>query len=120
MAAGAWGVITSYSIHYTKLYELELTARPTDALYLSLAGSYLQSEFDSTVIDATGAVLGGVEKGNRLPSVPEIQLAASATYTVPVHLFGSEEAYFSGSLQHVGDRYTQPGDQVPGAGDFVS
>jgi len=100
--------------------ELELSARPTDALYLSLAGSYLQSEFDSTVIDATGAVLGGVEKGNRLPSVPEIQLAASATYTVPVHLFGSEEAYFSGSLQHVGDRYTQPGDQVPGAGDFVS
>jgi outer membrane receptor protein involved in Fe transport len=100
--------------------ELELSAQPTDALYLSLAGSYLQSEFDSTVVDATGAVLGGVEKGNRLPSVPEIQLAASATYTVPVHLFGSEEAYFSGSVQHVGDRYTQPGDQAPGAGDFVS
>jgi outer membrane receptor protein involved in Fe transport len=30
------------------------------------------------------------------------------------------EAYVSGSVQHIGDRITQPSDQVAGAGDFVS
>ena len=79
-----------------------------------------QPEFDSTVRDSNGAVLGGVEDGNRLASVPEVQLSASATYTLPGGIFGSDDAYLNAFVTHVGDRYTQPGDQTADAGFFTS
>jgi outer membrane receptor protein involved in Fe transport len=100
--------------------EWELVAYPMELLMLTLSGSILEAEFDSTVVDSAGNVLGGVEDGNRLASVPEIQVSASATYTFPVEAFGSDEMYVSAVLQHVGDRFTQPSDQVDGAGNFVS
>lgn len=105
---------------HTTGVEFELNAQATDNLNFSVAGSLLESEFDSTVIDSTGAILGGVEKGNRLPSVPEFQLAASATYNFARGWVDGSEAWFSATYQFVGDRYTQPSDQIPGAGDFVS
>src|SRR5213075_2602962 len=40
--------------------ELEATLRPTDNVELGLAGSAVNAEFDSTVVDGTGAVLGGI------------------------------------------------------------
>jgi len=108
------------SAHTTGV-EVEFTAQPAEGLELSFSGSLLEAEFDSTVINAEGNVLGGVEDGNRLASVPEIQLAAAITYYFPVAMVGSgAEAYVSGSVQHIGDRITQPSDQVAGAGDFVS
>ena len=100
--------------------EWELVAYPSELLMLTLSGSMLEAEFDSTVVDSEGNVLGGVEDGNRLASVPEFQVSASATYTFPVDAFGSDEMYVSAVLQHVGDRFTQPSDQVEGAGNFVS
>jgi outer membrane receptor protein involved in Fe transport len=86
---------------------------------VTFAGSVVEAEFDSTVRDASGAVLGGVEDGNRLASVPEWQFAVSGTYNFG-SLLGSEESYVSLMWQAVGDRLTQPSDQVPGAGEFVS
>ncbi|HUG99645.1 MAG TPA: TonB-dependent receptor [Gammaproteobacteria bacterium] len=101
--------------------EFELAGRPTDAFEFSIAGSLIDAEFRSTVTDATGAVLGGVEKGNRLPSVPEFQMAATGIYFFPVNFAGAPgDLYVQASAQHVGNRITQPSDQVPGAGDFVS
>ncbi|HLU05634.1 MAG TPA: TonB-dependent receptor [Woeseiaceae bacterium] len=100
--------------------EFELGAQPTEALEFSLAGSFLEAEFDSTVTDALGSILGGVEDGNRLASVPEFQLAATGTWYFPLAFAGGSEAYVSATVHHVGDRITQPTDQVPGAGDFVS
>lgn len=100
--------------------EWELTAYAMDGLLLTFAGSWIEAEFDSTVTDGNGEIIGGVEDGNRLASVPELQLSASATYTFGAQLFGSNEMYVSGLVQHVGERYTQPGDQVNGAGDFQS
>ncbi len=105
---------------HTQGIELELGANPTDSLYLSLAGSMLESEFDSTVVDGNGNVIGGLEDGNRLASVPEYQLAATGSYIIPMSLFGGSEAVLSATVHYVGDRYTQPSDQVPGAGDFSS
>jgi outer membrane receptor protein involved in Fe transport len=104
---------------HTTGVEFELMAQPMDGLELSLAGSLLEAQFDSTVNDADGNVLGGVQDGNRLASVPETQLAATAAYYFPVNWFGGGEYYVSGSLQHIGDRITQPSDQVAGAGDFA-
>ncbi len=100
--------------------EWELTAYATENLFLTFNGSVIEAEFDDTVFDSDGNVLGGVEDGNRLASVPEFQMSASATYTFTQGLLGSDETYLSAILMHVGDRYTQPGDQVDGAGDFQS
>ncbi|HIG42309.1 MAG: TonB-dependent receptor [bacterium] len=100
--------------------EFEFTVSPTDGLLLSLAGVLLEAEFDSTVLDDTGSILGGVEDGNRLASVPEIQLAAAGTYSFPIQMFGASEAYLTAVFQYTGNRYTQPSDQISGAGDFTS
>lgn len=105
---------------HTAGIEWEMTAYPMNNLLLTFNGSWIEAEFDSTVTDSTGGVLAGIEEGNRLASVPELQLSASATYNFVTRLFNSNEMYISGLIQHVGDRYTQPSDQVDGAGDFQS
>jgi iron complex outermembrane receptor protein len=105
---------------HTAGIEFELGANPTDAFYVSLAGSVLEAEFDSTVRDGDGNVIAGLEDGNRLASVPEFQIAASGVYTIPLSWFGGSDGFFTATVHHVGDRITQPSDQVPGAGVFVS
>jgi len=97
--------------------ELELTAYVTDAFVVTFAGSVLEAEFDSTVLDGDGNVVGGVEDGNRLASVPEWQFSLSGTYSFG-SLFGSEDSYVSVWWQAVGDRITQPSDQLPGSDTF--
>ena len=92
--------------------ELELSARPTDSLLLTFAGSYVEAEFDSTVKASDGSVVSGIRDGNRIPSVPDWQLSASGTYTL-AGIWGASDAYFSASWQFVGERITQPGDQEP-------
>jgi len=100
--------------------EFEITAQPFEQLEVSLSGSFIDSEFDTTVRSAAGSILGGVEKGNRFASSPEKQLSGSATYTLPTQLFGNSDFFVSAVLQYVGDRITQPSDQSPGAGTFRS
>ena len=98
--------------------EFEVTARPLPGLDLGISGSVLESKFDSTVRDGSGNVLAGLEKGNRLASVPNFQLSANATYNFD--LTDSIGAYVTASVQHVGSRYTQPSDQVNNPRSFVS
>jgi len=105
---------------HTQGVEFEIGAQPSESLYLSLAGSILESEFDSTVVDGTGAVIGGLRDGNRLASVPDFQIAASGSYYFPIGLFGGSDGFATATIHHVGDRITQPSDQEPGAGDFTS
>ena len=85
--------------------ELEFAVHPTDALLVTFAGSYVEAEFDSTVPNVPG-----IKDGNRIPSVPNWQLSAVATYTFP-GLLQSKESYVTASWQYVGDQITQPGDQ---------
>jgi iron complex outermembrane recepter protein len=101
--------------HSTGL-ELEATLRPTDSLEFGLSGSAVNAEFDSTVRDGTGAVLGGIREGNRLPSVPKLQVTASVTYNFNL---GGRESYVTASYQHVGSRFTQPSDQENNPRTFV-
>jgi iron complex outermembrane receptor protein len=97
--------------------ELEMTARPADGLEFGLSGIVVKSVFDSTVKDGSGAVLGGIRDGNRLPSVPKLQLTASVTYNFSL---AGRESYVSASVQHVGSRYTQPSDQEDNPRTFVA
>jgi iron complex outermembrane receptor protein len=57
-------------------------------------------------------VVGGVKKGNRLPSVPRVQGSAAITYSLPAG--GGSRVSVSGSYQYVGSRYTQIDDLTPG------
>src|SRR6185503_5762992 len=96
--------------------ELEATFRPADSLELGFAGSVVEAKFDSTVVDGTGAVLGGIRDGNRLPSVPKVQFTASATYNFNL---AGRESYVTASWQQVGSRFTQPSDQESNPRTFV-
>jgi outer membrane receptor protein involved in Fe transport len=100
---------------HTKGVEVELGAEVMPGLELSVAGSLIEAEFDSTVTSAGGAVIAGIREGNRLPTVPKFQIAATAAYTQPTS-FG--EWFANATFQHVGSRYTQASDQEPGASTF--
>ncbi len=101
--------------------EFELGYEPVSGLALTLAGTWLQSEFDSTLPDNTtmdpNDVIGGVREGNRLASVPQFQIAATASYDFNI---GSHDAFVAATFQHVGTRFTQPGDQENNPRSFVS
>lgn len=104
----------------TQGLEFELTRQASKNWFVSLAGSLISAEFGSTVLDSNGNVLGGVADGNRLASVPETSFAISSTFEFSEPLLGSDSTYIQGSYQFVGDRITQPSDQVAGAGNFQS
>jgi outer membrane receptor protein involved in Fe transport len=104
---------------HTMGLEFELAVRPAHGLDFSLAGSWVEAEFDETRLKQNGQVLEGIREGNRLPSVPRFQLAASAFYHVPVGDDGKSEAYIGVTAQHVGTRFTQPGDQENNPRTFV-
>ncbi len=97
--------------------ELEMTLRPAEGLEFALSGSAINAVFDSTVKDGTGAVLGGIRDGNRLPSVPKLQATASVTYNF--NMVG-RDSYVTASVQHVGSRFTQPSDQENNPRTFTS
>jgi outer membrane receptor protein involved in Fe transport len=102
---------------HTMGVEFELSARPMKGVDLSIAGSWVEAEFDETRLKQNGSVLEGIREGNRLPSVPNFQIAASAFYNVPMSDGG--EAYAGVTFQHVGSRFTQPGDQENNPRTFV-
>ena len=97
--------------------EWELSATPAPGLDLSISGSVVSAQFDSTLPGALAATTG-IRNGNRLPTVPNFQMAASASYTFPVA--SNANAYVGASFQHVGSRYTQPSDQENNPRSFVS
>ena len=102
---------------HTQGIEFELSAEPIENFDLSISGSLIEAEFDSTLTSG-GNVVGGIREGNRLPSVPEFQISASAAYTAPLNADGME-AVFTASVQHVGSRFTQPSDQENNPRTFV-
>ena len=92
--------------------ELEFELAPTDVFDFAISASYLNAELDSTLI-SNNQVISGIQEGNRLPTVPEFQMAAAATYHFNI---GSWAWYTTGVYQHIGSRFTQIGDQAEGFG----
>src|SRR6185369_4693725 len=101
---------------HSKGIEAEFSAHPIEGLDLSFAGSILNSEFDSTIENPVLASRTGIRDGNRLPTVPKYQLAATAGYGS--RLGSNVDWYLNASVQRIGGRFTQPGDQEPGVGTF--
>ncbi|WP_066117726.1 TonB-dependent receptor [Blastomonas sp. CCH11-A4] len=96
--------------------EAELGFEPSPGLNFNLSGSYVKSEFNSTLPGALASATG-IRDGNRLPSVPEFQLSASGSYEWELN--EGTTAFLNGSFQHVGSRYTQPADQENNPRTFV-
>jgi iron complex outermembrane receptor protein len=89
--------------------EAEFAAAPNENFDFSISAAVNNSELRSTLTSG-GNVLAGIEDGNRLPSVPEFQAAAAATYQwqLRTDMLG----YLTGTFQYVGSRFTQVGDEV--------
>ena len=102
--------------------ELEFTMAPSPYFDFSASGTFNNSELRSTLTstDASGkaSVVSGIRSGNRLPSVPKLQASASATVRRPMDgSFGiGSQLFATGSVQHVGSRYTQIDDLAEGFG----
>jgi iron complex outermembrane receptor protein len=102
--------------------ELELAVAPNSNFDFAISAGLNDSELRSTLssTDASGnvSVVSGIEEGRRLPSVPQVQLAAAATYQWQVR--PGSLAYLTANYQHVGSRFTQVGDEDLGTLDLLS
>jgi iron complex outermembrane receptor protein len=98
--------------------ELEFTAAPSQNFDYAISASFNDSQLDSTLTstDSRGvvSVVSGIQKGNRLPTVPEFQAAAAGTYQW--NMGPSLLGYFTATYQYIGSRFTQIGDQAAGFG----
>ena len=89
--------------------EFEVFARPNDNWDFALSATYAKAEITKSQLDATGNPIAGIRDGNRLPTSPELQAAASATYSWPWTT--TLDGYVNFTVQHVGSSYTQLADQ---------
>ncbi len=101
---------------HTAGVEAEFGLTPVKGLNLSVSGSYIEAEFDSTLPGALTAATG-IRDGNRLPSVPKFQISANSSYEWDIG--ASTTAFVASSFQHVGSRFTQPSDQENNPRTFV-
>lgn len=94
---------------YSRGFELELTALPTDNLELSLAVAYLDAEYDEydtlspDLNDPLGAPIPTDLSGNPLMNAPEWSGNASVNYSLPIA--GGESNFFL-QVTHAGSKYS--------------
>ena len=98
--------------------EIEFAAAPSQNFDFSVSATFNDSEVRSTVTstDAGGnvTIVGGIQDGNRLPSVPRFQAAAAATYRRPLRT--GAQGFLTGTMHHMGSRYTLMEDLAAGFG----
>jgi iron complex outermembrane receptor protein len=89
--------------------EAELFARPSESWDFGVSGTWVQARIDSTITGSGTTPIAGIRDGNRLPTAPEVQGAASVTYSWP--WFSGTHGYANFTVQYVGSSYTQLADQ---------
>jgi iron complex outermembrane receptor protein len=97
--------------------EVEFEAAPNDNFDFAISASHADSKLRSTVRDGQGNIISGIRSGARMPSVPQDQAAAAATYRWPTQKW---VGYLTGVWNHVGDRFTQVGDEDLGSNATVN
>jgi iron complex outermembrane recepter protein len=101
--------------------EVEFEAAPTGSFNFAISGSFTDGEIRSTLTSTTPegvTVVSGIETGRRLPTVPRVQIVTAATYQWQVR--PGSLAYVTGTLSHIGSRFTQVGDEDLGTLDLLS
>jgi len=100
--------------------EFEFGATPNEqfdfSLNASLNNGQLRSTLTSTDANHNVSVVSGIKSGNRLPSVPQVQGAAAATYRLFMGLGRNSQPFVSASVRYVGSRYTLIDDLATGYG----
>ncbi|WP_019961789.1 TonB-dependent receptor [Woodsholea maritima] len=99
--------------------EFDFSALATENLEFTVSASYADAQLDSTVTTTSGGtttIIAGIEDGARLPTAPQFEAALNATYT---WYLDNMDVFLTGTLQHVGDRYTQFVDETPNYGTFT-
>lgn len=91
--------------------EFELFARPNDNWDFGLSATYAEAEITETRGSAGGGPIAGIREGNRLPTSPKLQAAATVTYSW--QFSSGRDAFANFTFQHVGSSYTQLADQEP-------
>ncbi|HEX6636105.1 MAG TPA: TonB-dependent receptor [Steroidobacteraceae bacterium] len=97
----------------SKGVELELFAHPNESWDFGVSATYADAKITESQFDANGNIIAGIREGNRLPTSPELQAAATIAYNFPL---GSLESYVRLTGQHVGSSFTQLADQEPNFG----
>jgi iron complex outermembrane receptor protein len=104
-------IVVNVPKSHTLGVEAELFARPSESWDFGVSGTWVQARIDSTITGSGTTPIAGIRDGNRLPTAPEVQGAASATYSWP--WFSGTHGYASFTAQYVGSSYTQLADQEP-------
>ena len=98
--------------------EAELFARPDANWDFGLSATFIDAKLTSSVTstDQNGntIVVGGLADGNRLPTAPKTQAAASVGYTLPV--MSNNDFFANFTLQYVGPSFSQFENEEPGFG----
>lgn len=89
--------------------EMEFSLAPTDQFDFAISASLTDSKLTSSVTNASGQIVSGMRNGARMPTVPEQQASAAATYRW--QMASGMAMYTTGVYQHVGERFTQFGDE---------
>ena len=81
----------------------ELDWVPAEGWHVGANAQWLEAEVDSTTSDERA----GIEAGQKMPSVPEFQGAAWATYTWPAPFISGAEMFLRGQYSYTGSTITR-------------
>jgi iron complex outermembrane recepter protein len=102
--------------------EAELFARPNRNWDFGLSATFIDAKLTSSVTstDNNGkiVVVGGLADGNRLPTAPKAQAAASVGYTLP--LMENRDFFANATVQYVGSSFSQFENEQPGWGQICT
>ena len=104
--------------------EAELFARPNSTWDFGISATVVDAKLTSSVtstlpgIVPTVLVVGGLADGNRLPTAPKTQAAASVGYTLPVQ--GGRDFFANFTVQYIGSSFSQFENQKPGFGQICT
>jgi iron complex outermembrane recepter protein len=94
--------------------EAEVTLTPGEHWDFAVSAALNNGKLQSDLKDGSGNIISGIQSGNRLPAVPQVQASGAATYGWAV---GQESRIaITGSYQYNGSRFTLIDDEASGAG----
>src|ERR1051325_511135 len=94
--------------------EAEVTITPGEHWDFALSAALNNGKLQSDLKDGSGNIISGIQSGNRLPAVPQVQASGAATYG---WLVGQgSRLTITGSYQYNGSRFTLIDDEATGAG----
>jgi len=94
--------------------EAELFAHPDAHWDFGVSATYVDAQITKTFADSNGTPVAGIRDGNRLPTSPQLQAAATGAFNFT--LGESLESYVRLTAQYIGSSYTQLADQEPNFG----